>query len=153
MSSTPRPAPFPPDPAVPAEILDTGGLGGHPRGLTTLFFTELWERFSYYGMRALLVYFMVAGAEEGGLGYPQKTATSIYGNYTMAVYMLSILGGYIADNFIGSRAAVLYGAIIIACGDPAASEARIITPALVHACTKSTVATRATMEPSPVSGT
>ena len=116
MSSSPRPAPFPPDPAVPAEPLDTGGLGGHPRGLTTLFFTELWERFSYYGMRALLVYFMVAGAEEGGLGYPQKTATSIYGNYTMAVYMLSILGGYIADNFIGSRAAVLYGAVIIACG-------------------------------------
>ncbi|MGH7955981.1 MAG: MFS transporter, partial [Opitutaceae bacterium] len=65
MSSTPRPVPFPSDPAVPAEPLDTGGLGGHPRGLTTLFFTELWERFSYYGMRALLVYYMVAGAEKG----------------------------------------------------------------------------------------
>ncbi|MGH7956062.1 MAG: peptide MFS transporter, partial [Opitutaceae bacterium] len=59
---------------------------------------------------------MVAGTEKGGLGYEQKTATSIYGNYTMAVYMLSIVGGYIADNFIGSRAAVLYGAMIIACG-------------------------------------
>jgi proton-dependent oligopeptide transporter, POT family len=116
MSSTPRPVPFPPDPAVPAEPRDVGGLGGHPRGLTTLFFTELWERFSYYGMRALLVYFMVAGAEKGGLGYEQKTATSIYGNYTMAVYMLSIVGGFIADNFIGSRAAVRYGAFIIACG-------------------------------------
>lgn len=116
MSSNPRSVPFPPDPAVPAEPLDTGGLAGHPRGLTTLFFTELWERFSYYGMRALLVYFMVAATEKGGLGYDQKVATSIYGNYTMAVYMLSIVGGYIADNFIGSRAAVLYGAFIIACG-------------------------------------
>ena len=116
MSPTSRTSPFPPDPAVPAQPLDTGGLGGHPRGLTTLFFTELWERFSYYGMRALLVYFMVASADQGGLGFDQRTATSIYGNYTMAVYMLSIVGGFIADNFIGSRASVLYGAIIIACG-------------------------------------
>jgi POT family proton-dependent oligopeptide transporter len=114
--STPSPVPRPPDPAVPAEPLDTGGLAGHPRGLTTLFFTELWERFSYYGMKALLVYFMIAGAEAGGLGYDQKTATAIYGNYNMAVYMLSIVGGFLADNFIGARRAVLVGGIIIACG-------------------------------------
>jgi POT family proton-dependent oligopeptide transporter len=97
-------------------IAPGGTFFGYPKGVYLLSFTELWERFSYYGMRALLVYYMVAGAEKGGLGYEQKTATSIYGNYTMAVYMLSIVGGYIADNFIGSRAAVLYGGVIIACG-------------------------------------
>ena len=95
---------------------DTGGIGGHPRGLTTLFFTEMWERFSYYGMRALLILFMVKTAAEGGLGYDTKTAAAIYGNYTMSVYLLCILGGFIADNFIGSRRAVFYGGIIIASG-------------------------------------
>ena len=97
-------------------LLDTGGLGGQPRGLTTLFFTEMWERFSYYGMRALLVLFMTTAASEGGLGFADKTSTAVYGTYTMSVYLLSILGGYIADNFIGSRRAVLWGGAIIACG-------------------------------------
>ncbi|MEO7600158.1 MAG: oligopeptide:H+ symporter, partial [Opitutus sp.] len=96
--------------------LDTSGIGGHPRGLTTLFFTEMWERFSYYGMRALLILFMVKAAAEGGLGYDTKAAAAIYGTYTMSVYLLSILGGFIADNFIGSRRAVLIGGIIIASG-------------------------------------
>ena len=95
---------------------DTSGLGGQPRGLTTLFFTEMWERFSYYGMRALLVLFMTTGVAEGGLGFPDKTSTAVYGTYTMSVYLLCILGGYIADNFIGSRRAVLWGGSIIACG-------------------------------------
>jgi POT family proton-dependent oligopeptide transporter len=101
---------------IPAQELDTGGLGGHPRGLTTLFFTEMWERFSYYGMRALLILFMVKAATEGGLGYETKPAAAIYGTYTMSVYLLSILGGFIADNFIGARRAVLIGGIIIAAG-------------------------------------
>jgi POT family proton-dependent oligopeptide transporter len=96
--------------------MDTGGLGGHPRGLTTLFFTEMWERFSYYGMRALLILFMVKTAAEGGLGFDTKRAAAIYGTYTMSVYLLSILGGFIADNFIGARRAVLVGGIIIATG-------------------------------------
>jgi len=96
--------------------MDTGGLGGHPRGLTTLFFTEIWERFSYYGMRALLILFMVKTAADGGLGYDTKKAAAIYGTYTMSVYLLSILGGFIADNFIGARRSVLIGGIIIACG-------------------------------------
>jgi POT family proton-dependent oligopeptide transporter len=96
--------------------MDTGGFGGHPRGLTTLFFTEMWERFSYYGMRALLILFMVKTAAEGGMGYETKKAADIYGTYTMSVYLLSILGGFIADNFIGARRAVLFGGIIIACG-------------------------------------
>ena len=96
--------------------MDTSGLGGHPRGLTTLFFTEMWERFSFYGMRALLILFMVKTAAEGGLGYDTKKAAAIYGTYTMSVYLLSILGGFIADNFVGARRAVLVGGIIIATG-------------------------------------
>lgn len=95
---------------------DTGGIGGHPRGLTTLFFTEMWERFSYYGMRALLTLFMVAPVGTGGLGYDTPHASMIYGTYTMAVYMLSIPGGFIADNFLGARRSVLFGGIVIALG-------------------------------------
>ncbi len=95
---------------------ETGGLGGHPRGLTTLFFTEMWERFSYYGMRALLMLFMVKTAAEGGLAFDTKSAAAIYGTYTMSVYLLTILGGFIADNFIGARRAVFVGGVIIATG-------------------------------------
>ena len=117
MSSAPiRPLSIETEPATPLALSDTGGLGGHPRGLTTLFFTELWERFSYYGMRALLVLFMVKTAAEGGLGYDTKQATAVYGTYTMSVYLLSILGGFIADNFIGARRAVFVGGLIIATG-------------------------------------
>lgn len=117
MSSKPTPPlSIETEPATPLALSDTGGLGGHPRGLTTLFFTELWERFSYYGMRALLVLFMVKTAAEGGLGYDTKDATAVYGTYTMSVYLLSILGGFIADNFIGARRAVFIGGIIIAAG-------------------------------------
>ncbi|MBK5293680.1 MAG: MFS transporter, partial [Acidobacteriia bacterium] len=88
----------------------------HPRGLSTLFFTELWERFSYYGMRAILVLYMVTPAGNGGLGFDTKTAASIYGTYTMSVYLTSLPGGWIADRFLGARLAVLLGGIIIACG-------------------------------------
>src|SRR5215831_17832163 len=88
----------------------------HPRGLYPLFFTELWERFSYYGMRALLMLFMVAPAAAGGLGYDTARAGVIYGTYTMSVYMLSIPGGFLADNFLGARRSVLIGGAIIACG-------------------------------------
>src|SRR3954469_8717114 len=94
--------------AVEAESArDTAGIGGHPRGLTTLFFTELWERFSYYGMRAILVLYMVAPAAEGGLGLDTQRAASIYGTYTMAAYLTAIPGGYVADRFLGARLAVL----------------------------------------------
>jgi len=91
-------------------------LLGHPRPLYTLFFAELWERFSYYGMRALLTLYMVAPAAAGGLGLPIGQATLIYGTYTMSVYMLSIPGGTLADGILGSRLAVLIGGIIIAAG-------------------------------------
>jgi proton-dependent oligopeptide transporter, POT family len=89
---------------------------GHPRPLYTLFFAELWERFSYYGMRALLTLYMVAPLAGGGLEMSTARASLIYGTYTMSVYMLSIPGGTIADSVLGSRLAVLIGGIIIACG-------------------------------------
>ncbi len=89
---------------------------GHPQPLYTLFFAELWERFSYYGMRALLTLYMVAPLAAGGLDLPTAQASLIYGTYTMSVYMLSIPGGTIADGILGSRMAVLLGGIVIACG-------------------------------------
>jgi POT family proton-dependent oligopeptide transporter len=91
-------------------------FGGHPRGLATLFFTELWERFSYYGMRAILVLYMVAPAAQGGLGFDTKHAASIYGTYTMSVYLTALPGGMVADRLLGARLAVLLGGIVIACG-------------------------------------
>ena len=89
---------------------------GHPRGLSTLFFTEMWERFSYYGMRALLILFMTAPIAAGGLGFETSVAGAVYGLYTSMVYMTSLPGGWIADRLIGQRRAVLYGGVLIACG-------------------------------------
>jgi POT family proton-dependent oligopeptide transporter len=88
----------------------------HPAGLRPLFLTEMWERFSYYGMRSLLVLYMVAPAVSGGLGFDVPKATRIYGIYTGAVYFTNIFGGLAADNLLGARLAVLIGGIIIACG-------------------------------------
>ena len=88
----------------------------HPPGLRTLFFTEMWERFSYYGMRALLVLFMTAAIAEGGLGLDDATATAIYGLYTAAVYVAALPGGWIADRLIGAQSAVWYGGIVIMFG-------------------------------------
>jgi len=90
---------------------------GHPRGLATLFFTEMWERFTYYGMRALLVLFLVAAVSSGGFGIDDKTATAIYGLYTAAVYLAALPGGWIADRLIGARRAVLLGGLTIALGN------------------------------------
>jgi proton-dependent oligopeptide transporter, POT family len=89
---------------------------GHPRGLATLFFTEMWERFSYYGMRALLILYMVGSVQQPGLGFGEKRAASIYGAYTMLVYLMGIPGGFLADRWLGHYRAVLIGGIIIACG-------------------------------------
>jgi proton-dependent oligopeptide transporter, POT family len=89
---------------------------GHPRGLSTLFFTEMWERFSYYGMRALLILFMTAAPAAGGLGFDTAVAGAVYGLYTSMVYMVTLPGGWIADRLIGQRRAVLYGAVFIASG-------------------------------------
>ena len=87
----------------------------HPRGLSTLFFTEMWERFSYYGMRALLVLFLTDQVR-GGFGFSDSVATAIYGIYTAAVYLAALPGGWVADRILGARKAIWYGGILIACG-------------------------------------
>jgi POT family proton-dependent oligopeptide transporter len=102
-------------PARPATPRDVGFFG-HPRGLSTLFFTEMWERFSYYGMRAFLILYMVAPVAAGGLGFADADAASIYGTYTGSVWGAAILGGLIADRFLGQYRSVLLGGIIIAAG-------------------------------------
>ena len=99
-----------------AQPLETKGFFGHPAGLSTLFFTEMWERFSYYGMRALLILFMTAEVSKGGMGLDTKTAAAIYGFYTASVYFLPLIGGWIADRFIGARRATFVGGCIIAAG-------------------------------------
>jgi POT family proton-dependent oligopeptide transporter len=89
---------------------------GHPRGLSTLFFTEMWERFSYYGMRALLILFMTATVAHGGLGFPTSKAGAVYGLYTAMIYLFSLPGGWLADRIIGLQRGVLWGGVIIALG-------------------------------------
>ena len=106
--------------ALPAEraqhLSIDSSFFGHPRGLSTLFFTEMWERFSYYGMRALLILFLTAPLAAGGMGFNAATAGAIYGTYTAMVYMTNLPGGWIADRLLGQRRAVLYGGILIASG-------------------------------------
>ena len=89
---------------------------GHPRGLATLFFTEMWERLSYYGMRAILILFMVDQMVSGGLQIDDITATAIYGIYTAAVYVVALPGGWIADRLMGAQRAVMAGGIVIMSG-------------------------------------
>lgn len=103
----------------PTETVSSGQdtrFFGHPRGLSTLFFTEMWERFSYYGMRALLILFMTAPLTNGGLGFPTAKAGAIYGTYVALAYLTSMPGGWIADRFLGQRRATLYGGAIIMLG-------------------------------------
>jgi proton-dependent oligopeptide transporter, POT family len=114
------------DPTTPARDPRAGSASGpashdrsffgHPRGLSTLFFTEMWERFSYYGMRALLLLYMTAPVASGGMELDTATGGAIYGLYTSMVYMATLPGGWVADRLIGQRSAVLYGGILIACG-------------------------------------
>src|SRR5690349_2734221 len=92
------------------------GFFGHPSGLSTLFFTEMWERFSYYGMRAFLIYYMTASVAAGGLGFADADAGTIYGLYTGSAWGAAILGGIVADRFLGQYRSVLIGGIIIALG-------------------------------------
>src|SRR6266576_148376 len=95
---------------------DDRGFFGHPRGLSTLFFTEMWERFSYYGMRAILTLYMTKGVAEGGLGFDEKYSSVIYATYVSSVWYLPLVGGWLADRLLGARRAVLIGGIVIACG-------------------------------------
>jgi POT family proton-dependent oligopeptide transporter len=89
---------------------------GHPRGLATLFFTEMWERFSYYGLRPLLVLFMTAALMDGGFGFERTSASAIVGIYAASVYLASLPGGWIADRLLGLRRAIMLGAVLITCG-------------------------------------
>ncbi|MGV3489639.1 MAG: peptide MFS transporter [Tuberibacillus sp.] len=98
-----------------------GGFFGHPKGLFTLFFTELWERFSYYGMRAILLYYMYDQVSHGGLGLKDSTAMAIMSIYGALVFMSSIIGGWIADRVLGNRKTVFWGGILIMCGHIALS--------------------------------
>ena len=90
---------------------------GHPRGLATLFLTEMWERFTYYGMRAVLILFLVASLASGGLGLDDKTAAAVYGLYTASVYLAGLPGGWVADRLIGAQRAVLLGGVLITAGN------------------------------------
>jgi proton-dependent oligopeptide transporter, POT family len=90
---------------------------GHPRGLATLFFTEMWERFSYYGMRALLVLYMTAAATAGGLGMNEERSGAVYGLFTAGAYLCALPGGWVADRVLGARRSVFWGGVLIAAGN------------------------------------
>ena len=93
-------------------------LWGHPKGLYILFFTELWERFSYYGMRAILVLYLISNVncDNPGFGWYESDAISLYGTYTMLVYVMSIAGGLIADKLWGQKRTVLIGGLLLCAG-------------------------------------
>src|SRR2546423_5944661 len=100
-------------PGVTATQADRGWFG-HPRGLSTLFFTEMWERFSFYGLKALLILFMTAAAAQGGLGLTTEKAGSIIGWDGFGVYAPAVPGGVLAGRGVGQYRSVLFGGIIIA---------------------------------------
>jgi proton-dependent oligopeptide transporter, POT family len=102
--------------AGPADVATDRGFFGHPRALATLFGTEMWERFSYYGMRAILVLYLTASTEDGGAGLSVGEATVLYGLYNASVYLASLPGGWLADKVFGHRRAVLIGGSVIALG-------------------------------------
>ena len=126
MANTPRDRPFqqpgtatlthdepPPDVHV---LTDDRHFFGHPRGLSTLFFTEMWERFSYYGLRPLLILFMTAALLDGGFAFDRPTAAAIVGIYAACVYLASLPGGWIADRWLGLQRSIWYGGILITLG-------------------------------------
>ena len=92
------------------------GFMGHPKPLRPLFFTEMWERFSYYSIRPLLVLFMVATVGSGGFGFDEVTASAIYGIFAGSLYLAAVPGGWLADNWLGQERALWWGSVIIALG-------------------------------------
>jgi POT family proton-dependent oligopeptide transporter len=99
-----------------AAITNDRSFFGQPRGLATLFFTEMWERFSYYGIRPLLVLFMTAAVASGGFNFSRESASAIVGIYAASVYLSSLPGGWIADRWLGLQRAIWYGGVFIALG-------------------------------------
>jgi proton-dependent oligopeptide transporter, POT family len=114
VTTTAAPAGIPP--AAGQRVEQDAAFFGHPRGLATLFFTEMWERFAYYGNRAILILFMTASVTIGGLGWDVSKAGPVYAMFVALVYMGSLPGGWMADKILGLRRAVLYGGIFIMCG-------------------------------------
>ncbi|WP_019672714.1 peptide MFS transporter [Psychrobacter lutiphocae] len=104
-----------PKPSAEFEALDNGFMG-HPQPLRSLFFTEMWERFSYYSIRPLLVLFMVASVSSGGFGFDDATASAIYGIFAGTLYLAAVPGGWLADNWLGQERALWWGSIIIGLG-------------------------------------
>jgi proton-dependent oligopeptide transporter, POT family len=100
-----------------ASVPESRQIFGQPRGIATLFLTEMWERFSYYGARAILILFMTAGAAKGGLGLSDKTASSVYGLYLAGGYFSGLFGGWISDRLIGQQRAVVAGGVFIMTGN------------------------------------
>ena len=100
-----------------ADTLNDRGFFGHPRGLSTLFFTEMWERFSYYGIRALLILFMTAAVDQRGMGMNVAIAGAIYGLYTSCAYVFALPAGWMADRFLGHQRSVILGGLLIAAGN------------------------------------
>jgi proton-dependent oligopeptide transporter, POT family len=105
-----------PEDAAPAAPSKNRSFFGHPIGLSTLFFTEFWERFSYYGIRPLLILFMAAAVYDGGFGIERSQASAIVGIYAASVYLASLPGGWVADRLLGLRRAIMLGAVLIAVG-------------------------------------
>src|SRR5688572_7025905 len=105
-----------PPPGMRGVGADDRSFFGHPRGLSTLFFTEMWERFSYYGIRPLLVLFMTAALIDGGFGFDRQQASAIVGIYAACVYLASLPGGWVADRLLGLRRAIWIGGCLIAIG-------------------------------------
>src|SRR2546425_7418571 len=113
-------------PAATTSHADRGWFG-HPRGLSTLFFTEMWERFSVYGLRALLVLYMTASVANGGLAFTSQKASGIVGGYGFGVYAAAIPGGWIADRLLGQYRSVFVGGGIIAPGHFSIAFPRVTT--------------------------
>ena len=109
------------DSGASAAAADVGSAGpalfGHPRGLATLFFTEMWERFTYYGIQSILILFLVAASGRGGLGFADASASAIWGLYAGGTYLLSLCGGWVADRLVGGRLAVIAGGVLITAGN------------------------------------
>src|SRR5436305_14493521 len=99
-----------------AVSIDRRGIAGHPRGLSTLFFTEMWERFSYYGMRAILMLYMTKALSVGGLAFDTKYAGLIFGTYASSVYWTPLVRRWLANKGFGTRSAVLTSRIGVPCG-------------------------------------
>src|SRR5581483_9479141 len=105
------------DTAAVATAAENKSFGGQPRGLATLFLVEMWERFSFYGARAILILFMTAAVARGGLGLDDRTASSVYGLYLAGSYFSGVFGGWIADRLVGAQRALLAGGVFIMIGN------------------------------------